>query len=61
MISDGERHYFDEFVSIIERLRSPGGCPWDREQKLADLRTYIVEEAYELTDAITAGDMSKVR
>ena len=58
---DGERHCFDEFVSIMERLRGPGGCPWDREQKLTDLRTYIVEEAYELTDAITAGDMGKVR
>lgn len=61
LISDSERHYFDEFVSIIERLRGPGGCPWDREQKLTDLSTYIVEEAYELTDAITAGDMSKIR
>ena len=61
MTSNGEGHYFDEFVSIMERLRSPGGCPWDREQKMTDLRTYIVEEAYELADAITEGDMCKVR
>ncbi|MCL2010048.1 MAG: nucleoside triphosphate pyrophosphohydrolase [Synergistaceae bacterium] len=61
MIHAPERHYFDEFASIVKRLRDPGGCPWDREQKLADLRAYIVEEAYELTDAITAGDMDKVR
>ena len=54
-------HYFDDFVSIVERLRAPGGCPWDREQNLTDLRTYIVEEAYELAEAITAGDMGKVR
>jgi MazG family protein len=45
----------------MERLRGPEGCPWDREQKMSDLRTYIVEEAYELTDAITSGDMAKVR
>ncbi|MDR1875515.1 MAG: nucleoside triphosphate pyrophosphohydrolase [Synergistaceae bacterium] len=55
-----ERHFFGEMVSIIERLRGPGGCPWDREQKLEDLRTYIVEEAYELTEAITARDMDHV-
>ena len=56
-----ERHFFEEIVSITERLRAPGGCPWDREQKLEDLRTYIVEEAYELTEAITSGDMNNVR
>ncbi|MDR1977379.1 MAG: nucleoside triphosphate pyrophosphohydrolase [Synergistaceae bacterium] len=57
----GGRHFFDEVVSIIERLRAPGGCPWDREQKLSDLRAYIVEEAYELADAITEERMDKVR
>ena len=61
LTSNGEGHYFDKFVSVMERLRGPGGCPWDREQKITDLRTYIVEEAYELTDAITEGDMDKVR
>ncbi|MDR1378887.1 MAG: nucleoside triphosphate pyrophosphohydrolase [Synergistaceae bacterium] len=55
-----EHHFFDEVVSIIERLRAPGGCPWDREQKLSDLRAYIVEEAYELADAITEERMDKV-
>ncbi len=55
-----KRHFFDEIVSITERLRAPGGCPWDREQKLEDLRTYIVEEAYELTEAISACDMENV-
>ncbi|GHS97553.1 nucleoside triphosphate pyrophosphohydrolase [Synergistales bacterium] len=44
---------FDELLSIMERLRAPGGCPWDREQKMTSLRPYIVEEAYELTDAIS--------
>lgn len=53
--------FFDELVSIMERLRAPGGCPWDREQKLSDLRAYIVEEAYELVDAITEERMDKIR
>ena len=54
-------HYFDEIVGLIERLRAPGGCPWDRKQTLGDLRAYITEEAYELAEAITEGDMGKVR
>jgi XTP/dITP diphosphohydrolase/tetrapyrrole methylase family protein/MazG family protein/ATP diphosphatase len=54
------RRFFDEAVSVLERLRAPGGCPWDREQKLSDLRAYIVEEAYELADAITEERMDKV-
>jgi XTP/dITP diphosphohydrolase/tetrapyrrole methylase family protein/MazG family protein/ATP diphosphatase len=58
--SNGERHFFDEIVSVLERLRAPGGCPWDREQKLPDLRPYIVEEAYELTDAITKEKAGKI-
>ena len=54
-------HYFDEIVGLIERLRAPGGCPWDRKQTLEDLRTCITEEAYELAEAITERDMGKVR
>ncbi|MDR2174529.1 MAG: nucleoside triphosphate pyrophosphohydrolase [Synergistaceae bacterium] len=54
-------HFFDELTAILERLRGPGGCPWDREQTMTDLRPYIVEEAYELTDAITRGDAAGVR
>lgn len=54
-------HYFDEIVDLIERLRAPGGCPWDRKQTLEDLRTCITEEAYELAEAITERNMDKVR
>ena len=60
MSQKSERHFFDEAVSVMERLRAPGGCPWDREQSLTDLRTYIVEEAYELAEAITEGDGDKI-
>ena len=43
---------FDELVSIMARLRAPGGCPWDREQTYASLAQYLLEEAYETFDAI---------
>jgi XTP/dITP diphosphohydrolase/tetrapyrrole methylase family protein/MazG family protein/ATP diphosphatase len=56
-----DRDFFNELVSVMERLRAPGGCPWDREQKLSDLRAYIVEEAYELVDALTEERMDKIR
>jgi len=45
-----------ELLAVMARLRSPGGCPWDREQDHKTLRFHAVEEAYELMDAIEAGD-----
>jgi len=50
-----------DLVNIMERLRKPGGCPWDREQNFESLRKYIIEEAYELVDAISEGDVEKIR
>lgn len=47
---------FDELVSIMARLRAPGGCPWDREQTYASLSQYLLEEAYETFDAIQEAD-----
>ena len=47
---------FENLLAIMERLRGEGGCPWDREQTLKSIRTYIVEEAYELVDAISHGE-----
>ena len=61
MSSREQAHYFDEIVDIIERLRAPGGCPWDRKQTLESLRTCITEEAYELAEAITRQDMTGVK
>lgn len=46
----------DELLQIMARLRSPTGCPWDREQTHRTLRFHAVEEVYELMDAIEAGD-----
>jgi XTP/dITP diphosphohydrolase len=46
----------EELIAVLERLRAPGGCAWDREQTHASLVQYLVEETYELVDAIEAGD-----
>ena len=49
---------FDELVSVMARLRAPGGCPWDREQTYASLSQYLLEEAYETFDAIHDADQT---
>jgi tetrapyrrole methylase family protein/MazG family protein len=46
-------------VAIQKRLRAPGGCPWDIEQTHQTLRTYLIEEAYEVLDAIDSGEDAK--
>src|SRR5260221_8499674 len=47
-----QRRTFDELVQLMTRLRGPDGCPWDRKQTFASLRPFIIEEAYEVVDAI---------
>jgi len=46
----------NELLKVMARLRSPAGCPWDREQNHKSLRWHAVEEVYELIDAIEVGD-----
>jgi tetrapyrrole methylase family protein/MazG family protein len=46
---------------VVARLRAPGGCPWDREQTHESLRPYLLEETYELLEAIDAGDDVKMK
>jgi MazG family protein len=46
----------ERLVAIMSRLRGPDGCPWDREQTLSSLRPYLLEETYEVLEAIDAGD-----
>jgi len=45
-----------ELLAVIDQLREPGGCPWDRAQTRLSLRPYLVEEIYELLEAIEQGD-----
>src|SRR4029450_7036459 len=47
---------FEELVRIMHRPRSPGGCPWDREQTHDSIKGYLIEEAYEVLEAIDAHD-----
>lgn len=49
---------FDELISVMARLRAPGGCPWDREQTYASLSQYLIEECYETFDAIQEADQT---
>lgn len=51
---------FQELAEVMRKLRSPGGCPWDREQTFETLRTYIIEESYELVEAITNEDIHEI-
>jgi tetrapyrrole methylase family protein/MazG family protein len=48
--------WFEKLVELQAQLRAPGGCPWDREQTHESLRKYLVEETYEVLDAMEAGD-----
>ena len=50
------QHPLDPLVSVMAKLRGPGGCPWDREQDHHTLKKYLIEEAYEVLDAIDQGD-----
>ncbi len=50
---------FEDFQEVIARLRAPDGCPWDREQTHLSLRRYLIEETYELLDALDHEDPQK--
>jgi tetrapyrrole methylase family protein/MazG family protein len=52
---------FDKLISIIRRLRGPGGCPWDKAQTLKSMKPYLVEETYEVIDAIEEGKPEKIK
>jgi len=59
MSTTGEK--FEQAVSIMERLRAPGGCPWDREQNFDSIKPYTLEEAYEVLEAIDNRDWPELR
>src|SRR5947207_7044513 len=51
--------WFDKLVAVQARLRAPNGCTWDREQTHQSLRTYLIEEAYEVLEALESGNDTK--
>ena len=57
----GEYSSFESFQETIAHLRAPEGCPWDREQTHASLRPYLIEEAYEVLDALNRDDMDALK
>lgn len=52
---------FRDLVEVVARLRGPGGCPWDRAQTHRTLIPYLIEEAYEVTEAIEGGDAERLK
>src|SRR5512138_2062796 len=54
MTSDSDR--FNRLMTIMRRLRAPGGCPWDAEQTHDSLKRYLLEECYEVLETIDARD-----
>jgi uncharacterized protein YabN with tetrapyrrole methylase and pyrophosphatase domain len=53
--ADSAGEWFEKLVALQARLRAPGGCPWDREQTHESLRRFLVEETYEVLDAMESG------
>jgi tetrapyrrole methylase family protein/MazG family protein len=56
-----DRRSFAGLQQIVARLRAPDGCPWDREQTHESLKSYVIEEAYEVLAALDEGDLEKLR
>jgi len=54
-------HPFEQLVALCRRLRAPDGCPWDRQQTLESLQTYILEEAYEVVEAMRGGEPARLQ
>src|SRR5262245_62889765 len=60
-MSDRPGARFDRLVDVMRTLRSRHGCPWDREQTLSSLRPFVLEETYELLDALDRRDLQALR
>ena len=58
---NGEKYSLEELYHIIELLRSPEGCPWDRVQTNESLRENTIEETLELCDALMKDDKAEIR
>ena len=59
-VETGTHEGLTELVAMVARLRAPGGCPWDAEQTHESLVQYLVEESWELIDAIESGDRDEM-
>jgi tetrapyrrole methylase family protein/MazG family protein len=52
---------FAKLLDVMAQLRGDNGCPWDKEQSHASLRTFLLEESHELLDALDKGDSAQIR
>lgn len=59
-VSGKRRYDFEDLLAIMEKLRGEGGCPWDREQTHESLKQYLIEESYEVLEAIDEGNEDKL-
>ena len=59
-MTDAPHPKLEELIAVLEQLRAPGGCAWDREQTHESLVQYLVEETYELVDAIEVGNREEM-
>ena len=55
-MTDAPSTLFDQLLDIMARLRGPDGCPWDRDQTRSSLKPFLIEEAYEVLEAIDGGE-----
>lgn len=60
-MSTKNTHSFDRLVKLMARLRAKNGCPWDRVQTHSSLKKYLIEEAYEVREAIESKDPEKLK
>jgi len=51
----------EDIIELVKRLRGPDGCPWDREQNLSDIKSYLIGETYEVLDAIDLNNALKIK
>ncbi len=61
MLKQKERYTFDDLITVTALLRAPGGCPWDREQTHQSVRKCVIEEAYEVAEAIDCDSPAMLR
>src|SRR5262245_8614381 len=60
-MTDSPGVLFQRLLDVMKQLREPGGCPWDREQTATTLKPFLIEEAYEVLEAIESGRSAAVR
>ena len=60
LMADSTGPLFEALLSLMDRLRAEGGCPWDREQTRASLKPYLIEEAYEALEALDANETGHI-